>query len=456
MSRFKVPHTLVLLFSMVCIAYLMTLIVPQGEFDRETNDKGREQVVAGSYHEVDEQLLGPWTVLTFIPKGFEGAAHIIFFVFLIGGALALFRETGAADAAIGFLIRKMGDTPVWLVVGGILLFSIGSSTIGMAEEYLPFVPLILALCIGLGFDSVTAIGIMCIGYGIGYGVAAVNPFTLLIAQGIAEVPPTSGMAYRLGLMVVFLAVGIHHVWKYAKKIKADPTKSLVHGLEQDAGPDEQQPSALTAPHIAAIAVFGIGLVVIVYGIRKYEWYLDELAAIFLFMAIVWALIGRIHWDRGAHVFCRGAAELTTTALLIGIARTIEYMLNQGHVVDTIIQAIAEPLSTLGPSLAAVGMFFFQSICNFFIPSGSGQAYVTMPVMAPLADLVGVSRQTAVLAYQFGDGFTNILVPTNAVLVGILGLARIPYDRWFRFVFPFMIKIWILGSIAMVVAVLIGY
>ena len=180
-----------------------------------------------------------------------------------------------------------------------------------------------------------------------------------------------------------------------------------------------------------------------------------MGALFLALAVALGATGRLGFDGTAKAFCTGTAELTTTALLIGFARTIQLVLDDGHVVDTIVNGIAGPLADLGPEAASIGMLFVQSLCNLFIPSGSGQAYVTIPIMAPLADLVGVSRQVAVLAYQMGDGLTNVLVPTNAVLVGILSMARVPYDRWLRFVLPFLVKMWVLGSLALVIAVLVG-
>ena len=200
-------------------------------------------------------------------------------------------------------------------------------------------------------------------------------------------------------------------------------------------------------------VASIGL--LVWGIRAHGWYMMEMGAIFLGLTLFLGAVSRIGLDKTASTFCHGATELTTTALLIGFARTIEVVLNDGQIVDTIVHGLSGPLQNAGAHMSAVGMFFVQSLCNLFIPSGSGQAYVTMPLMAPLADLSGVSRQVAVLAYQFGDGFTNILVPTNAVLIGILTMARIPYERWLRFVLPFMIKMWIAGSIALAIAVWIG-
>ncbi len=454
----KVPHTLVLLFGMIVVALLLTYILPQGQFERIEHD-GHQVVVAESFQTVENpELLSPWSVFLAIPKGFAAAQGIIFFVFLIGGAFGVFRATGAADALIGFLLRKMGGAPALLVAGGLVVFAAGSSSIGMAEEYLPFVPLLVALSIGLGFDAVTAVGILCVGYAIGYGTALINPFTVLIAQDIAGLVPTSGKAYRLVLSVLFLGIGFEHLWRYARRVKADPAKSLVADIESDsdgtvAGKESLD---LTRSHILTILItFGF-LVVLVIGLQQYEWYLVEMGALFVGLTVVLGIVARLGFDTTAKEFCKGAAELTTTALLIGFARTIQIVLDDGLVVDTIIHGVAQPLESLGPHAAAVGMMVVQSLCNFFIPSGSGQAFVTMPIMAPLADLVGVTRQVAVLAYQFGDGFTNILVPTNPVLIGILTMARIPYDRWLRFILPFMIKVWVVGALALVVAVAIGY
>jgi uncharacterized ion transporter superfamily protein YfcC len=458
--RLKVPHTLVLLFGMVVLAQILTYLLPAGAFDRIENAAGRLQVVPGSFHLTpDAAPLSPLAFLTAIPEGFSAAHEIIFFVFIIGGAFAVLRASGAVDAALGSLLRRLGNRPFWLVAGGIFVFAVGSSTIGMAEEYLPFVPVLLVLSYALGYDAIVAVGIMAVGYGVGYGVAAINPFTVLIAQDVAGLEPASGLWYRLVLLCVFFPIGVHHVWSYAKKVGDDPSRSLVADVPREQGVGsstlEDHPR-MTATHRWVLGTVVLALVVLVYGLSRWHWYLVEMGALFVALAIVLAIIARMSPDRTAVEFGKGAAELTTTALMIGVARGIQVVLDQGGVVDTIVHGISVPLQELPGALSAVGMFFVQSLANLFIPSGSGQAYVTMPIMAPLADLVGVSRQVAVLAYQFGDGFTNILVPTNAVIVGILAMAAIPFDRWFRFIIPFMVKMWIAGSIALAVAVMLGY
>jgi uncharacterized ion transporter superfamily protein YfcC len=462
-TRFKVPHTLVLLFGMVVLALLLTYVLPAGAFDRVENEAGRLQVVPESFQLTpDAERLSPIAVFTAIPRGFSAAHEIIFFVFIIGGAFAVLRATGAVDAALGALLRRLGHQPFWLVAGGVTVFAVGSSTIGMAEEYLPFVPVLVALALALGYDTITAVGIMCVGYGIGYGAAAINPFTVLIAQDVAGLQPTSGLWFRVALTLVLLPVGIHHVWAYAKKVGQDPSKSLVADMDQGGvdsaglGHQGSDQAPMTSTHRWVLGVLLVVLAVLVYGLSQWHWYLVEMGALFVGLTIVLAAIARMSPDRTAVEFGKGAAELTTTALMIGVARAIQVVLDDGGVVDTIVHGISLPLRELPGALSAVGMFFVQSLANLFIPSGSGQAYVTMPIMAPLADLVDVSRQVAVLAYQFGDGFTNILVPTNAVLVGILAMAAIPYDRWVRFVMPFMVKMWVLGSLALAAAVAIGY
>lgn len=455
---FRMPHTLVLLFGMVVIAWGLTHVLPAGEFERE-EVHGHERVVAGSYHRLpDAEALSPIAVLTAVPAGLSAARDIIFFIFIVGGAFAVFRATGAADAGIGVLLDRLGGYPGWLLGVAMAAFATGSATIGMAEEFIPFVPVLVVLCLGLGYDRVTAVGVVCVGYGVGYGAAFLNPFTVLIAQDIAGLTPTSGLGFRAGLLVVFFLIGFVHLYRYATRVGADPAASVMADVEVDdtaaAVPDEHP--ELTRTHLVVLVTLVASLVLLIWGIKFWGWYLVEMGAFFLGVSILLGLIGRLGANGTARSFCTGAAELTTTALLIGFARAIQVVLEEGKVVDTVIHGIAQPLQELPAALSAVGMLVVQSLTNLFIPSGSGQAYVTMPIMAPLADLVEVHRQVAVLAYQFGDGFTNILVPTNAVLIGILSMAGVPFDRWVRFLMPLMIQIWIVAALALVLAVGIGY
>jgi len=453
--RTRIPHTLVLLAAMIVAAQVLTYVLPKGSFTR-VETAGRTQVVPGTFALTpDVPPLPPLTALTAVPDGLAAAQDIIFFVLIVGGAFAVLRATGAVDAFIGVLLRRFAGRPLWLVAGSITLFAIGSSTIGMGEEYVPFIPLLVSLALALRMDPLVGVAMVCVGYGIGFGVAATNPFTVLVAQDVAGVTPASGVWYRLLLTLVFLPIGIHHVWRYASRVTADPARSLVADV---APPDLAAPvtSSLTARHRLTLVVLAAAIVLMVVGLTQWHWYLVEMGALFLGLTVVLALVVRLSADATARAFCEGAAELATTALLIGFARTIQVVLDRGGVIDTIVYGLSLPLEKLGAAPAAVGMLVFQSLTNLFIPSGSGQAYVTMPLMAPLADLVNVSRQVAVLAFQFGDGFSNIIVPTNPILIGMLTMARVPYDRWLRFVLPLLAKVWLAGAVALVVAVWIGY
>ncbi|MCH8496646.1 MAG: TIGR00366 family protein, partial [Balneolales bacterium] len=305
---------------------------------------------------------------------------------------------------------------------------------------------------------ITAIGTLVAGYGIGYGIAFMNPFTLVLAQNVAGLPPLSGWEFRLILVIPFLLVGFHHVWSYAKKVLKDPKASYVYGIDSSITTqtsDGEYPE-LNARRkwILSVTVLTLGL--LVFGISQYGWYLVELSALFLALAIVIGLMSGFGVNITASEFTKGAAELTGTALLIGFARSIALLMEDGQVLHTVVQALASPLAIFGAELAAVGMLIIQSGLNFFIPSGSGQAFVSMPLMGPIGDLVGVSRQVSVLAFQFGDGLMNMIVPTNPVLMGILGLAGIPYAKWLKFIVPLILKLLALAAVAMVIAVQIGF
>jgi uncharacterized ion transporter superfamily protein YfcC len=339
---------------------------------------------------------------------------------------------------------------------GLLAFAVGSSTIGMAEEYIPLIAILITLCVGMRMDTVAAVGIMVIGYGIGYGTAVMNPFTVLVAQEVAGLEPVSGLGFRLAMFIPFLAIGYIHLLRYAKKVRENPDASLVADISEAQPPDPPTAKDLNLQQWLVLGVTSAALVLVVWGIKVHQWYFLELGGIFVALAIVVGLLVRMPFDDIAKNFIAGAGELIGTALLVGFARAIEITLSDGQVLHTIVHGLSQPLLAMGAELSAVGMVFIQSLLNFFIPSGSGQAYVTMPLMAPISDIVGVSRQVAVLAYQMGDGFMNMIVPTNPVLMGILGICGIPYGRWFRFIWPLMVQLLIAGSLTMVIAVMIGY
>ena len=452
--------SLVLIFSFILFAQLLSYAVPHGEFERQPypDNPDRQIVVAGTYQPVsaeDSVTLPPWQFLLSITRGLADAQDIIFLIFLAGGVIEILRRSGAIDAALHRAVAHLGHSPWILILGCFVMFSIGSFTIGMGEEYVPLVPIIVTMSLAMRMDAMVAMGMVWVPMGIGWGCAGVNPFGVLIAQNIAGVPLTSGWAVRLVMMVGFLALGFHHVYRYARQVQRDPAASLVADVDYSNGFETPHDIALTGARIAILGVFLAGVVLFVYGASNLHWYIGELNAVFLAIGLLAALIARIPAGETSRTFLEGAAKMTAPALIVGFARTIAIVLEEGQVIDTVVFSIAGLLEGMPADVSAVGMLVVQSVCNFFIPSGSGQAFVTMPIMSPLATLTGVPQQVAVLAFQFGDGFTNMIVPTSALLVGGLALGRVPYAAWFRFCAPLMVKILLLAAVCMVLSIHLG-
>ena len=458
----RFPDALVLIFAMIVIAQIAALFLPKGQYQRE----GR-QVVPGSYERIVEDesaepsgaLGGARKVgremtkcLTLIPKGLGDAQDIIFFVFIVGGVIAVVRATGAIDAAIAMALGSLGSRPLYLIAGMLTLFAVGSSTIGMAEEYMPFIPILVGMCIALKMDAIVALGIVYIGAGVGYGAAALNPFTVFIAKDIAGLELATGQWLRWSVMAVMIVVGAAYLARYARRIRQDPSRSLVADIDYSEGFESPEGVQMTGARTTVLLAFAGMIGLFVWGVKARDWYFTELAALFMALALFAAIVCKLSPNRVATTFCKGAAEMTTTALLIGFARTIEVVLKEAQVIDSVVHGIASVLEGAPAVVAAVGMLVVQSVCNFLIPSGSGQAYVTMPIMAPLADVTGVGREAAVFAYQFGDGLTNMIVPTNALLMGMLALGRIPFQRWLRFILPLMVVLYGIAALTLFVVV----
>ncbi|MBN7820696.1 YfcC family protein [Bowmanella yangjiangensis] len=455
---FKVPHTLILLLGMMLVAFIATWIVPQGFFDTVTAENGRQMVVPGTFTLSEgRSYLTPWDFLTAIPRALAAAQDVIFFVFIVGGVLSIARATGTIDALIGRMLERFGHKPNLLIFMVVFCFAMASGAIGTAGEYIPFVLILVALCKAMRLDAMTAVGMIVAGYGIGYGVSAFNPFTVLIAQQIAGVPVYSGLEWRLAIFVPFVLIGFHHVWSYGKKVLADPNQSLTRDLPCPlSGSVQGDYPKLNRRHQLILLGFVAALVTAVWGIATKGWYLYELGGVFIAWGMFTTVVGKIAVDVAADRFIEGVKDLATTAMLIGVARGIALILEDGQILHSLVYGMSLPLSYLGAELASVGMLVIQTILNLFIPSGSGQAYVTMPLMAPVGDLIGVTRQVAVLAYQFGDGFSNMIIPTNAVLMGIIGMAGVPYHLWFRFCLPLLAKLMLAAAIVLVLAVTFGY
>jgi uncharacterized ion transporter superfamily protein YfcC len=452
--------SLTLIFSIIVIAQILIYVIPQGQFERQPypDNPGRSMVVADTYHAAtagQQVEIRPWHFLLAIPKGMAAAQDVIFLIFIVGGVIAILRNSGAIDAVLHRAVQRLGGSPWILIAGCLALFSFGAYTIGMGEEYVPLIPILVTMSLAMRMDAIVAMALVWVPYGIGWACAGTNPFGVIIAQNIAGLPITSGWALRLVMMVCFLAIAFHHIYRYAIKVQRDPDASLVAHIDYTNGFNLPEDVRLNGPRIAVLIVFLLGVVGFVFGVAEFGWYIGELNAIFLAIGLLTAIIVRMPAGETSRTFIAGAAEMTAAALLVGFARTIEVVLSDGQVIDTVINSIASVLTNFGADASAIGMLIVQTICNFFIPSGSGQAFVTMPIMSPLATLTGVPQQTAVLAYQFGDGFTNMMVPTSALVMGALALGRIPYGVWLRFVTPLLLKIFALATVFLVATIHLG-
>ena len=482
LARFKAPDTALIIFSIIVCAAILTWIVPPGAFDRtEMNVPGvgtREVVVPGTFRTVEREDRGVLGTLVHSAGmvfkapilGFTDpeAAPIIAFVFLIGGSFAVLQRTGAVDAALRRLVRASQQSRLlglMLLPLFMTLFSLGGATFGMAEETVPFVLIFVPLALALGYDSLTGAAIPFIGSAAGFAAAFFNPFTVGVAQGIAGVPPFSGAAFRVGLWLITTALAIAFVMWHAHRVRRDPTSSPTYVVDEVKRRGGLQladiETSFTRRHRAVLAIFFIGLAVLVWGVLPSAqgglgWYIVEIAALFVALGLMIGTVGGLGGDGTAGAFMDGARQLAGTAVLIGLARGILIVLQDGQVIDTILYSMATALQGTSSSTAAMAMFSVQTAINFFVPSGSGQAALTMPLMAPLSDLVGVSRQTAVLAFQMGDGFTNMIIPTNAVLMGVVALAGIPWSQWARWVLPLQIVLFAVGLTALFIAVSVGY
>ncbi|MDW7760348.1 MAG: Na+/H+ antiporter NhaC family protein [Acidobacteriota bacterium] len=455
-------NTYALVFAIIVFVAVLTWVVPGGVYERQVVD-GREVVKADSFQRVPAKPQGPFAVLIAPVRGFAdpSVALIVGFVLIVGGVFSVMTKTGAVEALIRSaagayrrhpLVEKL-FIPVFMV-----LFSIAGATFGMSEEVIPFVLLFIPLALSLGYDSVTGVMIPFIGAGAGFAGAFMNPFTVGIAQGIAELPLFSGFVYRIVCWVVVTAVCTWFVARYARKIKADPKRSITYEADREkrAGlkldPAEAGEKTNLRHKLVGLTLL-LGLGVMIFGVLEYGWYIDKITAVFLGIGLAAGVVGGLRIDEFTDAFIQGAKDLVGTVLIIVLARGILYIAQDGRIIDSILQAMASAVQGAHPAISANGMFIVQSLINFFIPSGSAKAALTMPVMVPLADLTGISRQVAVLAYQFGDGFSNMIVPTSAITMTVLTSGGIPFEKWLKVVWRLQVVLFLTGFALLGAAVL---
>ncbi|MGG1679613.1 YfcC family protein [Neobacillus sp. NRS-1170] len=456
----KMPHTYVIILSMVLIAALLTYLLPAGEFDRvENKSTGNTVVVQDSYHHVNQNPVSLIDIPLAIVNGLVDAADTVFFIFIVGGVFQIINSTGTIEAVAArvgktFMNRGLLIIPIFLSI-----FSVGGFTIGMSAEVMAFVPIGIAIARALGYDAVTGTAMVMLGAAVGFTAGLLNPFNVGIAQSIAEIPMFSGMWLRAIILVILLVVTSLYIIRYAKKVKKDPAKSIVFELEKEEGHDTVSmislPSMKVTHYLTIITVLaGFGL--LIWGVSEKGWWMQELAAFFLALGIIVGFLSKYGPSKIASEFVAGAKAITFGAFIVGLAKGIVVVLEQGHVIDSVVNGLALMVDHLPSFVQVLGMYFFQTIMNVFITSGTGLAATTMPIMVPLSDLIDVTRQTAVLAYQLGDGLSNCILPTSAMLMGSLAVSKIKYQEWVKFFWPLLLMWVVIGAFFVIVADIIHY
>lgn len=461
--KIKVPNTYLLIFSLLVIIVALTWIIPGGEYQRGLIN-GREVVIQNSFKYVNNNPQGLFALFIAPLKGFVEAGLIIGFVLIVGGAFNVLAKTKAIDSLINKLakIHRTNKTLHKMFIPIlIIMFSLGGATFGMNEEIIPFVLIIVPICLALGYDSIIGVAIPLVGAHVGFASAFLNPFNVGIAQGIAEVPLFSGIGYRVICWFISTTVAILFLMLYVKKISKNPKSSPVFYEDNERRKNEHfdniynNNNHFSLKHRIVLIAFALSLIMLVVGVVKFEWFIEEIAAMFFIMGIIVGIIGGLKSEELIKAFIDGAKDLVGTAFIIALARATLVISRDGHIIDTILYGLAPFIESSSSIFASQKMFIVQAVINFFVHSGSGQAALTMPIMAPLSDLAGVSRQTAILAFQLGE-YTNIIIPTSAVTMGALSMAKVPWDKWAKWVLPLLIIFFVLGFLLLIPPNIIGW
>lgn len=456
--QIKVPHVYVLLFLIMAVAAIATHIVPSGEFVRVVDGAtGRTVIDPNSFHYIENSPVSFFFLFKSIPLGVRAAVDVIFMVVLTMAGMEIINQTGALKIAIANLIKVIKGKEYFLLIIVSLVFTAIGAFVGWAEGIMMFVPIGVSLSIAMGFDALVGFDIVTLMAGMGFAVGVTNIYTVGVAQGLLGLPLFSGLGYRMVMLLVLTIVSLLWILRYAKKVKENPAASHVSDLHLEIEEiNLENPGDFTLRHKLVLIILVAGFVAAVYGCMEWGWFMVEIGACFTLVGILGGLVAGMKLDEIAENYGLGAKKLIGAGLTIGLARAILVILEQGQIVDTIIFSLANLVQTLPTSLTVLGMYIIQVIVNLFIPSGSGQAVVTIPILGPLSEIIGSTQQVAVIAYQLGDGFTNRIIPTSAALLGGLAMAGgIPWSRYAKHVAPIM-GIWlVLGGIFVVIADLLA-
>jgi len=441
MRKLKVPNTYVIIAVIIALCAVLTWFVPGGQYVKA--DDGTL-----SYEPVDA-VPQTWQVLSAVYHGFVKQAGIIVFILVVGGAFWLLNATGAVEAGIQRFIVRIGKRDLLVLVALTVLFSLAGAVFGMSEETIPFVGIVVPLVVSMGYDAFMGMLVVYVASNVGFSSAFLNPFTVGIAQGMADLPLFSGMGYRIFCWAFLTLLMVVFVCFYARRTKKE-TSPLAPSVIPSAAKESVR---LTRRQSWVLVVLLLTVIALIVGVTCWDWYMPEITGLFLGMGIVCGIIAGFSANRIADELIAGARDILSAALVVGFASGIIVILQDGKVVDSILHGMQEGLDGSSPVASLSAMYGIQALINFIIPSATAKAAITIPIMAPFADMVGVSRQAMVLAFQFGDGFTNMVTPTSGVLVAALAMARIPYAKWVKWVWKGVAVLLVLGLLLLLATVL---
>ena len=458
-KKFVFPNTYVIIILMMIVAVLLTWIIPSGEFERVKDEVSKQSIIIpGTFKYIENNPISFLQIPVYIMKGLAKASDIVFLVIIVGGAFNIIIETGMFQSFAGRLTKVFSNKEVLIIPAFSTIFALACTTMGV-NTFIGFAPIAVIIARSIGYDAIVGVSMVALGGAIGFSTGTFNPFTTGVAQSLAGLPIFSGLGYRFVCLVVFLIVtNIYIIW-YAKKIKANPESSVVYEMEQENKKievSEKQHDKIEGRHYLVLLIVIACFVLLVYGSQNWKWKLQENAAMFIWMGVLSGFAYGFGPSKIAEEFTKGAKKLVYGALMIGMANGISLILTDGKILDTTVQYLGGLLVTLPSYLQAAGMFLMQLLINGLITSGSGQAAATMPIMLPIADIIGITKQTTVLAFNFGDGLSNYILPTSSALMGFIAMVGISYSNWMKFMWRLFL-IWIVvGAILVIVANSINY
>lgn len=464
LRTFKMPTAYTILFAIIIIMAILTWVIPAGQYDYVDPNAAVKEPIAGTYHQVESQSQTFADVALSAFEGFYGAVDIAIFILMVGGFLGVVMKTGAIDAGIANVIRTFQGREKWMIIILMCLFALGGTTFGMSEETIAFYPLLLPVLISAGYDTLTSVSVIMIGAGLGVLSSTVNPFATGIAAGFAGVSLGDGILLRLIFLVVITAIGIWYVLRYGEKVRKNPKLSYVadqyESNRKHFALSEGSVGTLTGKQKVTLGLFALTFLIMIYSVIPFAdmgidwlptlgWWFPELSALFFIAGVVIALVYRLGEEELTEGFVGGCADLLGVAFIIGISRGITVIMNNGMITDTILHWGEVALSGAGSTIFVIFTYLFFLPLSFLIPSSSGLATLSMPIMAPLGDFAGVGRDLVITAFQSASGILNLITPTSAVVMGALAIGKVPYDKWLKYIWKLIAIIFVITLLLLV-------